>query len=382
MKVAIVHDWLTGMRGGEKVLEVFCELYPDAHLHTLLHNRGTVSETIEGMDIRTSFIQKIPFAKDHYRNLLPLFPTAIERFDLSCYDLVISTSHCVAKGVVTPPGCLHISYIHTPMRYMWDLYDDYFAASPWFKRKAVGLFAGYLRRWDVKSSGRADHMVANSNHIAGRIEKHYKRKASVIYPPVDCERFHISDEVEDYYLVVSAFVPYKRIDVAIEAFNRLGLPLKVVGGGGEEKKLRAMAGPTIEFLGRLDGAALSERYAKCRALVFPGVEDFGIVPLEAMASGRPVIAYAKGGALETVVPPGGPGGEATGIFFHEQTPESLTAAVRDFEKNMDIFSPEKIREHTAAFDRARFKEEVRSYIEEKLEARGEEKGAQRELKAV
>jgi glycosyltransferase involved in cell wall biosynthesis len=381
MKVAIVHDWLTGMRGGEKVLEVLCELYPEAHLYTLIHNKGSVSETIEGMDIRTSFIQRLPFTKKHYRYLLPLFPSAIESFDLNGYDLVISSSHCVAKGVLTPPECLHISYIHTPMRYIWDLYNDYFTSLGWLRGTLMALVAHYLRVWDVASSKRPDHFVANSKHVASRVEKYYGKDATVIYPPVNCEKFHVSDKVEDYYLVVSAFAPYKRIDIAIEAFNSLELPLKVIGGGQEDKRLRAIAKANIEFLGKLDDATLSNQYSRCKALIFPGIEDFGIVPLEAMASGRPVIAYSKGGALESVVPPRA-GREPTGMLFDEQTPEALKAAIRTFEDNIDIFRSEEIRRHAAAFDRPRFKKKIRTYIEKKLKEFRKEPYAERKLKAL
>ncbi len=357
------------MRGGEKVLEVLCELYPDAHLYTLLHVKGSVSPAIERMDIRTSFIQGLPLARKKYRHYLPLFPLAIERFDLGGYDMIISSSHCVAKGVIPPPDALHISYIYTPMRYVWDLYPEYFGRNRtgWFSEKFFSLLAHYLRIWDASSSSRVDHFVADSIHVAKRVRKYYGRDASVIYPPVDCKRFHLADTAGDYYLAASAFAPYKRLDIAVEAFNRLGLKLKVIGTGQDEKRLRAMAGPNIEFLGWLDEKSLGESYAGCRALVFPGVEDFGIVPLEAMASGRPVIAYAKGGALETVVPAGSPErGSPTGILFDEQTPEALVEAVRAFERDSGIFDPEDIREHALKFDRHIFKNNIRSFIEEKI----------------
>lgn len=367
LKVAIIHDWLTSMRGGEKVLEVLCELYPSARLYTLLHVKGSVSGTIEGMDIRTSFVQRLPFAKKKYRYYLPLFPVAIEQFDLRGYDLVISTSHCVAKGVIPPPDALHICYIHSPMRYVWDLYGDYFGGdrAGWFSKKAIGLFANYLRMWDVNSSNRVDHFLANSMHVARKVEKYYRRKALVIHAPVDCNKFYLSEARGDYYLIVSAFAPYKRIDIAIEAFNRMGLKLKIIGSGQDETRLRRMAGPNIEFLGWKKGAVLREYYARCKSLIFPGEEDFGIVPVEAMASGRPVIAYARGGLLETVVPLGEPQqGPPTGVFFHEQSPGALIEAVRLFNKNRERFDPESIRAHALQFDKQIFREKIHNYIEE------------------
>lgn len=385
MKVALVHDWLTGMRGGEKVLEVFCEIFPDADLYTLLHVKGSVSKTIEDRRIKTSFIQNLPMAAKSYRNYLPLFPKAVEGFDLSGYDLILSSSHCVAKGVRRPAGSFHISYVFTPMRYVWDLYSDYFGSgrASLIKRAAMGAFLGYLRRWDVRSSERVDHFVTLSNHVAERIRRHYKRDAEVIYPPVDCSRFPLSREKhEDFYLVVSAFAPYKRIDIAIEAFKRLGKRLVVIGTGQDESRLKAAAGKNIEFLGWRNDSEIADYYRRCAALVFPGEEDFGIVPLEAMASGRPVIAYAKGGALETVVPlkdkGQGRGERPTGVFFHEQTPQALMEAVGRLEANMDEFIPPDIRRHALAFDRPAFKENMTACIFKKLEAlRTAEKDAQK-----
>jgi len=379
MRVAIIHDWLTGMRGGEKILEVFCELYPDADLYTLIHIPGSTSKTIESMNIKTSYLQKIPGIAKRYRSFLPLFPHAIEGFDLNGYDLVLSSSHCVAKGVIPPLGAMHISYIHSPMRYVWDLYQEYFGKdrAGWFLRKGISVFAHYLRIWDTTSSARVDHFIANSNHVARRIEKYYRRSADVIYPPVDCSRFNISEKDDDFYLIVSAFAPYKRLDIAIEAFNHLGLPLKVIGDGQDEKRLKGLARPNIEFLGWKKDDVLKEHYSKCKAIIFPGVEDFGIVPVEAMASGRPVIAYAKGGVLETVVPlnqgPGirGQGSDApTGVFFYEQTVEALIEAVKIFEGNHDKFDKKGIRNHALSFDRKIFKEKLSAYISEKFKAAG------------
>jgi glycosyltransferase involved in cell wall biosynthesis len=375
MKVALIHDWLTGMRGGEKVLEVFCELFPDADIFTLLHIKGSVSKLIENRNIKTSFIQKLPFVEKKYRHFLPLFPSAIEQFDLGGYDLILSSSHCVAKGIIPSPDAISISYVHTPMRYIWDMYYDYFGRgrAGVLTRFAMLFVADYLRKWDVNSTNRCDYLIANSKHVAGRIKRYYNRDADVIYPPVETKRFNISNALADYFLIVSAFAPYKRIDIAIEAFNKLSLPLKIVGTGQDEKRLKGLAGKNIEFLGWRNEDELVELYSKCKALIFPGEEDFGIVPVEAMASGRPVIAYGKGGALETVMPLNqgigvreqGLEEKPTGIFFYELTPEALIEAVRFLEKKYELFNPELIRKYSLKFDKEIFKKKIADYIKEK-----------------
>lgn len=363
LRVALVQDWLTGMRGGEKVLEVLCELYPTATLFTLLHNKGAMSDVIERMEIRTSFIQNLPFKEERYRNYLPLFPRAIESFDFSEYDLIISTSHCVAKGARPRDGALHICYCHTPMRYVWEMYDEYFGPgrAGLVTRTAMRIFRPRLQEWDVRSSDRVHYFIANSENVARRIQSYYGRDSEVIHAPVDCSLFAVTGRDEGYYLIVSALVPYKRVDLAIEAAKRLGARLVVVGTGPDMEKLKKRAGPSTEFLGWRSATELAKLYAGCRALIFPGVEDFGIVPLEAMASGKPVIAFGKGGALETVIDRQEGG---TGIFFYDQTVDALIEAIRKLERYH--FDQNFIRKHAEKFDRAVFSSSIREFIEDKV----------------
>lgn len=363
MRVAIVHDWLTGMRGGERCLEVLCELFPDATLFTLVHLPGSVSPLIERMEIRTSFLQRLGPLRSRFRALLPLFPLAVEGFHLRGYDLVVSSSHCVAKGALAPPGARHVAYIYTPMRYVWDQSAAYADGAGWgsLRRAIAAPVASYLRLWDSASSQRVDEFIAISRHVAARIRRCYGREAVVIHPPVDAGRFRRGNGEGTHYLVVSALVPYKRLDLAVAACTRMRRPLKVVGGGPEAGRLRRRAGPEVEFLGPRSDEEVAALYAGCRALIFPGLEDFGIAPLEAQAAGRPVIAYGAGGACETVVPinPRGTGpvvpGEPTGVFFYEQTVEGLVAAIERFEAQRHAFDPKVLRDHAVAFDRPLFK---------------------------
>jgi len=376
MKVALVHDWLTGMRGGEKCLEVLCELFPEAPLHTLLYKKGTVSETVSRMKIETSFIQKLPFALNHYQKYLPLFPTAIEQFDLTEYDLVISSSHCVAKGVITQPETCHICYCYTPMRYAWEMYYTYFNKnniSP-LVRWSIPFFMNYLRTWDEKSADRVDYFGAISENVRRRIQKHYRREAEVIYPPADIDYFSLSKDAGDYFLVTSALVPYKKIDLAVLAFNQLNLPLLIIGEGAEKSRLKKLAGGSIKFLDWQNPSELKKYYSGCKALIFPGEEDFGIVPVEAQACGKPVIAFGKGGVTESVkgvYPDQELTLDHTGIFFYPQTKEALMDAVRRFESTR--FDPEHIRANTIRFDRKIFKEKIKEFIERKLQEHGSNK---------
>ena len=368
VKVALVHDWLTGMRGGERCLEVFAELFPTADLYTLLHVPGSVSPAIENRRIVTSFIQRLPQAERRYRHYLPLFPAAVRAFDLRGYDLVLSSSHAVAKGVRVPAGALHVCYCFTPMRYVWDLYDDYFGPRAGLAaRVLMPPVAAWLRRWDRRTAAGVHQFVAISRFVAARIRRAYGREADVIYPPVDVSRFRVDEAPGEFYLVVSALTPYKRVDLAVEACNRLGRRLVIVGTGSEDRRLRALAGPTVELLGWRDDAQTAELYTRCRALLFPPLEDFGITPLEAMAAGRPVIAFGAGGARETVVPPG-EGEPPTGLFFEHQTVEALVDAIRRFEASGHLFEPKALRRRAEAFDRPLFRERVHAYLRARMEA--------------
>ena len=370
MRVAIIHDWLTGMRGGERCLEAFCELFPQAHLYTLLYIPGSVSSTIEKIPIKTSFIQNLPFSKRGYRKYLPLFPMAIESFNLKGYDFILSCSHCVAKGIITPPDALHISYVLTPMRYAWDMYGEYVGDN---RNRMIPLFIHYLRMWDVTSSQRVDDFLCISQHVKNRVKKFYRREADIIHPPVDIRRFRIGDRSENIFLIVSSFVPYKRIDLAIETFNQLGYPLKIIGTGPEERRLRAIAKSNIDFLGWQPDEVIADCYSKCRALIFPGEEDFGIVPLEAMACGKPVIAYGRGGVLETIISynqrSSAKGDAPTGLFFYEQNVDSLIDTIEKFGRIEREFDPLAIRNHTLKWDIEIFKEKIKKGIFEKIESK-------------
>jgi glycosyltransferase involved in cell wall biosynthesis len=358
------------MRGGERCLEVFCELFPEAPLFTLLHSAGSVSPAIERRAIRTSFIQRLPAAERHYRRYLPLFPAAIRRFDLRGYDLILSSSHAVAKSVRVPDEALHVCYCFTPMRYMWDLYDEYFGPrAGWPARALMPPVAAAFRRWDRRTASGVHHFVAISRFIADRIRRAYGRESDVIYPPVDVSRFRIEESPGDFYLVVSALTPYKRVDLAVEGANYLRRRLLVVGTGPEQSRLRALAGPTVELLGWRGDAEIAELYARCRALIFPTLEDFGITPLEAMAAGRPVIAFGRGGALETVRPPGGTE-PPTGLFFDRQSADAVVDAIRRFESGHDQFEPKALRRHAEAFDRPLFKERIHGYLQARLREHG------------
>ena len=354
IRVALIHDWLTGMRGGESVLEGISEVFPKSHLFTLLYVPGKISPELTTLKRSTSWLQKVPQAEHRYRYFLPWMPSMIERFDLSGYDLIISSSHCVAKGIQKPKDAVHVSYIHAPMRYIWDRYDDYFGPgrSSLPVRWAAQMVRPYLQKWDkkVSSEERVDCLISNSQYIADQVQKAYGRNSQVIYPFANLERFNKPRKNGHHYLMVTAFAPYKRVDLAIEAFNRLKLPLLIIGSGQEVHKLKKRAGPTVEFLGPLSNRTTTDLYLKCRAFIFPGVEDFGITPLEAMAAGAPVIAFQEGGAAETVT-------EKTGVFFKPQTVEALMDAVMKVEKGEVQFSEDDCRTRASGFSKQKFKSE-------------------------
>jgi glycosyltransferase involved in cell wall biosynthesis len=361
MRVAIVHYWLVSMRGGEKVVEALCDLYPDADIFTLVYDPSRVSEKIRSHTVKTSFLQRIPGAVRNYQSLLPLMPFALESFDLSGYDLILSSESGPAKGIIPQPHTPHICYCHSPMRYIWDHYQTYLSTAGRLQRIAMPFMAPMLRSWDVNTSTRVDRFVANSHHVAARIRKYYRRPATVLYPPVNVGDFAPSREIGDFYLCAGQIVPYKRLDIAVAAFTKMGRNLVVIGEGKGIAELKRQAGPTVQFLGRVAFSELKDKLARCRALIFPGEEDFGIVPVEAMASGRPVIAFGSGGALETVVP------GRTGILFDEQSVEALIDAVLEFEATERSFSPQAIRTHAGWFSEERFKSGMRQIIDEELQ---------------
>ncbi|MHC5089164.1 MAG: glycosyltransferase [Planctomycetota bacterium] len=362
IKIALVCDWLTGMRGGEKCLQVMCEVFPQADIFTLVNYSENFKGEFENHRITTSFIQKLPGHVRTFRRYLPLFPKAIESFDLSGYDLVLSFSHCVAKGVRVPAGVPHICYCHTPMRYAWDMRQAYLIGMNPLKRPVAKWLLNRLKKWDAATTDRVDHFVANSRHVQKRIKRFYGRDSQVIFPPVDSERFSVSSNHDGYYLVLSAMVPYKRIDLAVRAFNQNGKRLIIAGSGPEHHRLKSAAGSSIEFILKPDDQKVQQLYAGCKALIFPGEEDFGIVPLEVQACGKPVIAYGKGGALETVVGIDSTDPDPTGVFFGQQTIKDLNAAIAHFESNKSAFNPQNCRQNAERFNRSRFQTQMTNFI--------------------
>lgn len=367
MKVAIVHDWLTTYGGAERVVEQMLKVYPEADIYTLVYDKKKMSSYFPEEKVHTSFVQKIPFSKKLYTKLLFLMPKAFESFDLTSYDLVIASSSCCAKGVITSPDTRFIAYIHSPMRYAWDLYYDYFKSSGFLTRFFMKRMMPKIRLWDYVSSQRIDSIAANSSYIKRRIKKFWNREAEIIFPPVDTDRLEANGlESEDFYLAFSRFVPYKRLDLAIKACGELNKKLIVIGSGSQEAELKKLASSykkdLITFTGRISDKEVTSYLQKCKALIFCAEEDFGIIPVEVQSCGRPVIAYGKGGALETVKD------KVTGVYFYSQEVSSVKNAVIEFEKlyKENAFNTKTITEHAESFSSKKFREKIKELAERGL----------------
>jgi glycosyltransferase involved in cell wall biosynthesis len=357
-KVALVFDWMTVPGGAEKVNQVLHEMFPEAPIFTSVFNPDKFPE-MKDADIRTSFIQNLPLSKKRHQFYITMMPYAYELFDLSEFDIVISSSHACAKGVITKPETLHLCYCHSPMRYAWDNWQQYigdYKMSGFIKRWGKKRMHK-LRIWDRLSADRVDHFVANSNTTEKRIGKYYRRPADVVFPPINCKKFKVSPTTKGYFLAAGRLTPYKKFDLIIETFNQLGLPLKVVGTGIAEDDLKRQAKSNIQFTGYVSDHELKRLYSECEALIFPQKEDFGITPIEVMAAGRPVIAFNQGGALDYIT-------SETGIFFNKQTPESLKKAISSYQDNRKTFDSQKIRNHALKFDTSEFKKQLRKSIQE------------------
>jgi len=361
VKVALAHDYLTQYGGAERVLEVFCKIFPKAPIYTLLYDTEKTGRAFVNCHIRTSYLQKLPLIKSHHRSFLLCMPFAIEQFDFSDYDLVFSDSASFAKGIITSPRTLHINYCHTPTRYAWDDSHRYIKEFNYPKliKKTVPFFMNYIRFWDVQAADRVDKFIANSQLVAERIKKYYGRKAAVIYPSVKTNQFYLAKQPDDYFLLVGRLLPDKHFDYVIETFNHLGLSLKIIGDGPERQKLEKLAKGNIEFLGLVSEEKLKDAHAHCQAFIFPQEADFGIAGVEAMASGRPVIAYKIGGALEIIE------NGITGLFYKEPTVECLAEAVAKF-RSMKFY-PELIKQRSERFDEAVFEKKIRNFVKQALE---------------
>jgi glycosyltransferase involved in cell wall biosynthesis len=357
VRLALVHDYLNQYGGAERVLELLHEMYPDAPIYTSLFDPTIMPKAFQSWDIRTSFLQRMPLSRRIHRTLLPLYPLAFESFDLRGYDVVLSMSSAWAKGVITPPETLHVCYCLSPMRWAWG-YEAYVQREELARsvRRMLPPIIHYLRLWEVASAQRVDRFIAISRAVRARIAKYYRREADLIFPPVNATRIPLGSERSDDYLVVSRLIPYKRIDLAVAACTRLGLPLRVIGEGRDREKLRALAGPTVHFAGRVSDHEVHAALGRCRAFIFPGEEDFGIAPVEAMAAGRPVVAYAAGGALDTVAE------GVSGRFFSPQTVDGLAETLASFDA--DAYDPEAVRAQALRFDTGAFKEQIHEYVDE------------------
>lgn len=372
MRVAIVHDWLLGMRGGERILNVFCRIFPQAEIFTLIYDKGSLTPTLENRPIHTSFLQNLPSVKEKYRNYLPLFPLAIESFNLKGFDLVISSSHCVAKGAKKPKEAKHFCYCYTPMRYMWVFFEQYFGSYPPWKKALVRLVGEDIKRWDIATLPRVDEFIAISETIKERIRNIYKRDSTVIYPPVEIDKFRFdpSRKKGDYYLCVSALVPYKRIDIMVDAFNNMpDKKLVIVGDGNVRKEWEAkIKSRNIKFMGWADHDEVVRICNGAKAFLYAAFEDFGIAPVEAQALGIPVIAYGEGGTAETVIPINGPHAKTnpTGILFYRQDAQSLTEAIKEFERKEGEFKPLDARRNAERFSEEKFVNSIKTFVNDKM----------------
>jgi glycosyltransferase involved in cell wall biosynthesis len=367
MRVAIIHPWFLSDGGGERVTTVLAEMYPEADIFALFSDDRHLPEELRGRNLKTSFLNALPGGRKLYRQLLPLYPIATEMLDLTGYDLIISSDPSVCKGVLSDQTAVHISYCHTPTRFIWDYFVPFYNKQPRLLRPVYALTAHYLRMWDYQAAQRVDHFVANSGYIANRIRKYYRRDSVVIHPPVNTINGYLASSRDDYYLSVGRFTETKRIDLLIHACNETKRPLLIAGSGRDKDALKAIAGPTVRFLGRVPDEDLPNLYARCRAFLFAAEEDFGIVPLEAHSFGRPVIAFGRGGARE-VIRGHGETASPTGIFFAEQKVEDIVAAIYRFERVEDHFNPEAIKAHAATFDTSVFVERMRRFVDESISA--------------
>jgi glycosyltransferase involved in cell wall biosynthesis len=370
MRVAIVHHWLVSLAGGERVVSTIAGIFPNADVFTLFLDKRKLPPALRKHKITTSFLDKIPGARRAHRHLLPFYPLAVEMLDLSGYDLVISSDSGPMKGVLTDPHSIHVCYCHSPMRYLWDGHSAYLRRMSPLTKTIFGLTSHYVRNWDYSAAQRVDHFIANSHYVAGRIQKYYRRDSTIIHPPIDTSQSFLSNQHEGYYLAVGRLVPYKRTDILIDACAKLDRKLVIAGDGPEMRRLKNNSPRNVEFLGEVEDSQLRNLYARCRALLFAADEDFGMVPLEAQSYGRPVIAFGKGGSLETVIgvpapiraPKSGKEAAATGVFFHEQTADSLCRAILSFEACEEMFRPDYIQSHARKFDTSVFLERMRNYI--------------------
>ena len=365
MKVAIVHDFLNQYGGAERCIEALHEVFPQAPIYTSIYIPNNLPEVFRTMDIRTSFMQKFPFLNRHFKKYLLFYPKAIKSFDLSAYDVILSSSSAFAKGIKKSKNTIHICYCYTPMRFAWDT-KSYIEKEKFsiFEKMAIALSVNILKKWDLRSNRSVDYFAAISKAVEARIKRIYGRGSNIIYPPVNTTAFSISDNIKDYFLVTSRLNAYKRIDLVIEAFNKLNLPLRIIGDGPSMARLQKMAHKNVEFLGKVTEKVLIKNYSECQAVIFPGEEDFGIVPLEAQASGRPVIAYAAGGALETIED------GVTGIYFTEQTADSLIEAVKKYQNIKGKFNSQTIRKNALKYDKNIFKRRINDYVMEKVSIAG------------